>query len=292
VRAWTDKNPNVPTLRTALIFSLAVAIVCLLLVWFGGGRVGATVNPDANQVSYWCPNGGVKYDPVDTPFVVPPGTWTLLVLKAGSEESTDVVNQQFTNPTVGSSYVRDDGKDISHAILCYGVPPTTTTAGSTTTHVTYPSTTLATTTSPSTTLATTTTGATTTVCAECTIDTQAITTTTAATTTTTATTLPQTTTTAGSCAPLCAGQFGTTTTTAPTTTTVAPTTTAAPTTTVAPTTIPDTTAADQTVPGPAASMSTPTQLPVTGGNFWWLILFGSCMTALGLLIVAWTRPTA
>jgi len=94
---------------------------------------------DTNKVEYWCPNGGIKYEPVSTPFIVPAPpdgkVWTLLVLKAGSEQggSVEEENQQFPNPVVGQAYSRTDGKGISHAILCYDNTPTTTTMKTTTT---------------------------------------------------------------------------------------------------------------------------------------------------------------
>lgn len=107
------------------------------------------------------------------------------------------------------------------------------------------------------------------------------------------TTVKPTTTTVGLgfCVPapgvLCVNVDGTTTTVLPTTTILVTTTTVA-------TTIPDTTAADQTVPPalipPAVVTPAPTTaapsgtLPVTGGNAWWLVLFGVCMLALGALV--------
>lgn len=200
--------------------------------------------PNSNQVEYWCPNGGVKYEPVSTPFVVPAPpegfSWTLLVLKAGSEESTETVNETFPNPIVGQAYSRTDGKDISHAILCQSAT-TTTTAGSTTTTPT--------------TLATTTT-----VCdeengRECE---ETTTTSTTVATTTTATTLATTTT--GNVG-ICCLQDTTTTTAASTSTTVPPTTSP-------PTTAPTTTAPVTTVaaPAPVPAAAPPTELPHTGMN--------------------------
>ena len=113
--------------------------------------------PNPNQVEFWCPTGGVKYENASTPFVVPDPPagmyWTLLVLKAGNDETSTVEeNETFPNPVPGQSYVRSDGKDISHAILCQAVVTTTTTASTTTTSST--TTTTTTTTIPPTTTTT------------------------------------------------------------------------------------------------------------------------------------------
>lgn len=260
------------------IVAVLVGLAAVGLTWVGVSQVAeATINPDTNQVSYWCPNGGVKYEDPGTPFTVPAGNWTLLVLKAGSDQSANPVNEQFPNPVVGQAYSRTDGKSISHAILCYG-ESTTTTLGTTTT-------------SASTTIATTTTAPTTTA-PECDED-ECVTTTTAPTTTqptttTTATTLPTTTTTVGSCAPLCAGQFGTTTTVAPTTTPTTAASTTSPPTTVPSTTIPDTTAVDQTLP----PTSTPTELPHTGSGQTLLLLgLGFALVLAGWVLVSFRRAT-
>lgn len=255
-------------MRRLIVPLVGAALSAAALLGFAT-QVSATPPPNTNEVAYWCGSSdlGVKYDPVSTPFVVPAppaGTvWTLLVLKAGSDVSVETgENETFTDPVVGQSYTHSSGKDLSHAILCYGIATTTvpTTAAATT----LPSTTqfsVPTTLATTTTAATTTTGATTTAAAT---TTQGTTTTTGQTTTTAATTtVPQTTTTAGSCAPLCAGQFGTTTTVPATTTTVPATTTTAP---AATTTVPAVT----TTVGPAPEAvvtTTPAELPHTGANY-------------------------
>jgi hypothetical protein len=81
-----------------------------------------------NDVSDWCETG-IKIEPVATPFVVPEGNWSLLVLKAGSGPDQ---NALFPNPIVGNSYSHPD-HDNSHAILCEGSETTTTTVPETTT---------------------------------------------------------------------------------------------------------------------------------------------------------------
>ena len=179
------------TLRRAL-----VGLVLADSLSITGGQAATatgTPPPNTNEVAYWCADGhGFKYDGLTTTgFVVPaPPTgwhWTLLVLKAGSDQSTDGENEPTVNPVVGQTYYHPSGKTLSHAILCKAPDGTTTTYTSTT--------------GASTTIATTTTGATTTAATttvpvtnpncegECT-------TTTGGSTTTTATTLPTTTTTA------------------------------------------------------------------------------------------------
>jgi LPXTG-motif cell wall-anchored protein len=146
----------------------AVAIAAGLLTMGMAGTAQATGNPppNTNEVAFWCGSSdlGVKFDGLtSSTFTVPPPptgkVWTLLVLKAGSDQSTDGENETFPNPVVGQTYAHSSGKTLSHAILCFGPEPTTTTAPSTTS----PSTTLATTTTAgttttSTTIATTTTG--------------------------------------------------------------------------------------------------------------------------------------
>jgi hypothetical protein len=257
---------------------------------------GATGNPppNTNEVAYWCPSGGVKYETTGTSFTVPAPPdgkiWTLLVLKAGSDQSVPNENETFPNPVVGQSYSHSSGKTLSHAILCYGYA-TTTTAGSTTTAA---STTLATTTT-----APTTTGATTTFCDEdeCVTTTTQGTTTTIATTTTGATTTAATTT-----VPQSTTTIGTTTTTGvpcdvahscisiPETT--AATTTQPASTTVA-TTAPTTSAAPATtviIATPAAA--TPSTLPKTGSQTGPEIAIGFALVLAGGLALALSGSTS
>jgi hypothetical protein len=120
-------------MKKVLIPLLAFAAILMAAC----GTPGLASSTDSNQVDYWCPAGGVKIDPASTPFVVPAppeGTvWTLLVLKAGSEQSADPENEQFPNPVVGQAYSRTDGKSISHVILCHDPTATTTSTTTTTT---------------------------------------------------------------------------------------------------------------------------------------------------------------
>ncbi len=115
---------------------------------FSGGmdvEFKCSSTPPPNDVPDWC-EAGIKFD--DLPglltFTVPeppPGTtWTLLVLKAGLD------NFEISNPVVGQAYSHPNGKEISHAIICFEeeVPTSTTTTttteppGSTTTSTTTP----------------------------------------------------------------------------------------------------------------------------------------------------------
>ncbi len=106
--------------RTIALMLMAGVFAALALVI---PTVSAT---ESNQVDFWCEDG-MKFEPVSTPYVVPAppagATWTLLVLKAGTE------NQTIAKPVVGQAYSHSNGKDISHVILCYEeeVPPSTTT---------------------------------------------------------------------------------------------------------------------------------------------------------------------
>jgi hypothetical protein len=137
---------------------IVIGIIWMLALCVWATGAGATEPaPNSNQVEFWCPNGGTKLEPVSTPFVVPAPpsgfAWTLLVLKAGNDETSVITeNELFVNPVVGQAYVRTDGKNISHVILCHGPPITTTTTSSTTSST---STTSTTTTVPPTTTTTT-----------------------------------------------------------------------------------------------------------------------------------------
>ncbi len=114
-----------PTFRiVAMVVTLVAALVLL-----AGNAYGQS---DENTVSFWCDNGE-KLEPVDTPFIVPDPpegtTWTLLVMKAGTE------NHTIPAPLPGESYAHPNGKEISHVILCYTIimdtPSTSTTTPTT-----------------------------------------------------------------------------------------------------------------------------------------------------------------
>jgi len=170
--------------------TLAVLAGCGSPVAFGDP------GPNTNDVAYWCPNGGEKFEPVADPYIVPAGNWSLLVIKGGSGPDENFV---VTNPVVGQGYSHPTAGN-SHVILCYPAPTTTTTAA--------PPTTTTTTTLP----VTTTTGVPTTT-----------TTSLPPTTTTTTTTPPTTTTTTSPTTTTTSPPTTTTTTAAPTTTTTLPT---------------------------------------------------------------------
>ena len=172
--------------RIAAIFILAFLIVAMVGISSAYGDE-ATLN----QVSDWCDGeNGVKYEPVDTPFIVPEPpegtTWTLIVLKAGT------TNETIPYPLEGQSFSHSLHEN-SHVILCWETEQvtTTTTLPPTTTTSTQPPTTTTTTTiaSTTTTEATTTTSSSTTTTVGTTTTSELATTTTVPATTTT--TMPE-----------------------------------------------------------------------------------------------------
>jgi hypothetical protein len=111
--------------------------------------------PPPNDVPDWC-DTGIKFDnlPGILTFTVPEPpagtTWILLVLKAGLD------NFEIPDPVVGQAYSHPNGKEISHAIICYEeVPPSTTTTIPTTTTTVPPISTTTTTGAPPSTTTTT-----------------------------------------------------------------------------------------------------------------------------------------
>jgi hypothetical protein len=119
------------TARKQIAAATMVAGLALLGVSAVGSN-GVAAGGDSNKVSYWCPTGGVKYEPVATPFVVPAPhagyVWTKLVLKAATDYTV------IDNPVVGppgytSGIFNDHGDEqaISFAILCKSCTTTTTT---------------------------------------------------------------------------------------------------------------------------------------------------------------------
>ena len=211
---------------TAILVAIAgaVTVVTFALVADSSAQY-LPQDPEYNDVEYWQSNGYeycVKYDPVDTPYLVPAapegGTWDLLIIKAGAG---DQANQLIDDPAVGTTYEHSSDKDISHVILCVVTypPPTTTSTTSTTTEPTTSTTEVTT----STTEATTTTEPTTSTTEPTTSTTEPTTSTTEP---TTSTTEPTTWTTE----PTTSTTEATTTTTEPTTSTTEATTTTEPTT--------------------------------------------------------------
>ena len=143
---------------TAILVAIAgaVTVVTFALVADSSAQY-LPQDPEYNDVEYWQSNGYeycVKYDPVDTPYLVPAapegGTWDLLIIKAGAG---DQANQLIDDPAVGTTYEHSSDKDISHVILCVVTypPPTTTSTTSTTTEPTTSTTEATTTTEPATT---------------------------------------------------------------------------------------------------------------------------------------------
>lgn len=141
--------------------ALTLMAVGILTATIGGAALAAPPEK-TNSVSYWCEQGQ-KFEPVSTPWIVPPPpegyAWTKAVVKAGAGEDQNAV---FEPISVGQSLSHPSGKDNSHIILCKEpvqvttttttVPETTTTTVPETTTTTVPETT--TTTVPETTTTT------------------------------------------------------------------------------------------------------------------------------------------
>ena len=135
----------------------AAAALCLAAAGTAMAGVGtASADPGPNGEAYWEAwleaEGYTGVDCTKTdregPFTVPSGDWVILVLKAGSG---DDANEVIWNPVPGTVYEQTQGKDISHAIACIGLKPTTSTTTtpptsttSTTTSTTPPTTTTST----------------------------------------------------------------------------------------------------------------------------------------------------
>jgi hypothetical protein len=108
---------------------IIVAVVMALSLVVFAGTVNAQSSTDAekNQTSYWEAQGFgtcVKYDNVNAEtFTVPAApegkVYTLAVIKAGSDQSTEEPNETDTSVAAGDVLRHSSGKDISHVILCY-----------------------------------------------------------------------------------------------------------------------------------------------------------------------------
>lgn len=134
--------------EAAHLFFVLLAVLAAVGLFFQPVVAGATPakNPNAelNHPEYY-ENLGYgtcsKTENPDDPYTLgaPPAgmQWTLLVLKAGSEQSNDDWNTMIEDPAPGQ-YVHPSGKDLSHVITCYdsgggGSTTTTSTTSSTTT---------------------------------------------------------------------------------------------------------------------------------------------------------------
>lgn len=104
-----------------------------------------------------------KYDPADTPFIVPDypsdtEDWLLAIVKSGSDQSTDSPNDLYWFPLPDEELFHSSEREISHVILCSmeftdeETPTTpvtsTTTTGTSTTTTGTSTTTTGTTTTP------------------------------------------------------------------------------------------------------------------------------------------------
>ena len=117
-------------MRSTGVAALTAAGLIAALGLFGGLTAHADI-PDgsaANHPETWENYFGVagidcyKDQPVDTPYTVPSPPegrmWYAVILKAGSENSTDEPSQVFKSVAGGTSLEHSSDKDISHVILC------------------------------------------------------------------------------------------------------------------------------------------------------------------------------
>ncbi|WP_024288165.1 hypothetical protein [Cellulomonas sp. KRMCY2] len=103
----------------------ALALAAFAVLAAGAPAVAAPTDPILNHTSYWEAYTGdtcVKVEIADgiTTYTLPAspsGTYTLLVLKAGSGSAA---NDVIAMPTAGVPYGHATGKDLSHVIYCYG----------------------------------------------------------------------------------------------------------------------------------------------------------------------------
>jgi len=109
--------------RVLLIAALGIT---LLLASFAATGASTT---NVNDPAYWEAQGYgtcMKTEGPPTPYVLgePPSgmVWTALVIKAGSESSTETPVFLIENPSPGS-YVHPSGKDISYVITCHDDQP-------------------------------------------------------------------------------------------------------------------------------------------------------------------------
>src|SRR4051794_10322314 len=105
--------------RQALLVVAAIVAIAGVATVGSAPRASASDFSDKNQPEYWSSLGYgtcVKYENPGTPYVLgaPPAgsVWTLLVVKAGSESSTNDPHAEFHNPTPGA-YYHPSGKTIS-----------------------------------------------------------------------------------------------------------------------------------------------------------------------------------
>jgi hypothetical protein len=113
------KSKNLSWLRLAAAASVSAGVI------LGGSSVAGAAKPEsaaANQAAYWEAQGyGDCEKVVDSnigSYTVPEGTWSALILKAGSSQSTETPNQVILDPVAGETFTHVSGKGISHVILC------------------------------------------------------------------------------------------------------------------------------------------------------------------------------
>lgn len=123
-------------------------VLTLFLSLLGVGALtmsaSADVNEDKNHTSYWEALGYGTCVKVENPggtsvtlAAAPAGqVYTILVVKAGSEQSVENPNLEYLNPVTGTAYASPGGKTVSHYIYCY--KPTTVQSTPASTPVTTP----------------------------------------------------------------------------------------------------------------------------------------------------------
>ena len=116
-------------MRRPILILLGAITLVGLLVFVVAPALGQ--EDTRNQVEDWCSdNQGIKVEPLTGPsFTVPEPpegtTWTLLVIKSGT------TNEEIPFPQIGWLYVPSNGKEPSHAILCYETSGGSTTSSTT-----------------------------------------------------------------------------------------------------------------------------------------------------------------
>ncbi|MFM9877011.1 MAG: hypothetical protein ACKVOG_04065 [Rhodoglobus sp.] len=107
-----------------IVLGVGLSVVAVTLP--AGATAGYPTGPDANQPGNWQLLDGetcIKIEPVTVvPYVLPDPpsgrTYSKIVVKAGSDQSTSNPNAVFENPTPGQGYKHPEKDSISHIIVC------------------------------------------------------------------------------------------------------------------------------------------------------------------------------
>lgn len=156
------------TFQKWLIGGISLMTTFVVAVMLGGATASAATtyatvtgyaphSSSANQPSYWCATG-TKVSPGGKTYVLPVGTYTKVIVKAGANQSGNFANTIFAAPpkagqtvwadTNGNGVFDPDGpggdKGISHVILCKGTTTSATPTPASTSATPTPTTTSAT----------------------------------------------------------------------------------------------------------------------------------------------------